>query len=142
MPVMDEDALARIKEPRITEFLPHYVVRYLDLMALSKDQPVDVISPSGLLRDKPGFAVDFLSRDSLSDEFYSHDAHEIIMIAEGHWRLGLETGSISLAKGDVAAIPPNLAHSLTPAMSGEASLYRVTSNNDPAGPTWTEWQAD
>ena len=142
MPLMDEEALARIKEPSIEEFLPHYVARYLDLMALSKDKPVDVISPTGLLRDKPGFGVDFISRTSLSDEAYAIDAHEIVMIAEGHWRLGFAGGSVTLAKGDVAAIPPGLSHSLVPAMSGEASLYRVTSNDDPAGPTWVEWQTD
>ena len=141
MPPMDEAALARIKEPSIDEFLPHYVARYLDLMALSKTKPVDVISPTGLLRDKPGFAVDFISRDSLSDEMYHTDSHEILMVADGHWRLGLADGSLSLAKGDVAAIPPHMLHSLAPAMSGAASLYRVTSNDDPAGPTWVEWQS-
>ena len=140
MPVMDEAALARILEPTIEEFLPNYVARYLDLMAYAKDKPADVISPNGLLRDKPGFAVDFITRGSLSDEMYQRDVHEIIMIAEGHWKLSYQGGSTTLAKGDVAAIPPHLAHSLTPAMSGEASLYRVTSNDDPAGPTWVEWQ--
>ena len=142
MPVMDDESLSRIKEPSIEEFLPHYVARYLDLMALSKSQPVDVISPTGLLRDKPGFAVDFIQRNSISDAPYSTDAHEILMVAEGHWRLSFDGGSLSLAKGDVAAIPPGLSHAITPAMSGEASLYRVTSNDDPAGPTWVEWQQD
>ena len=140
MPLMNEADLARIKEPTIAEFVPHYVARYLDMMALAKAGPVDVISPTGLLRDRPGFAVDFISRGSLSDDLYQTDAHEIIMIAKGHWHLTLEDGQISLAQGDVAAIPPNLMHALTPAMSGEAALYRVSSNDDEAGPTWVEWQ--
>ena len=142
MPVMDEDALARIKEPSVDEVVSDYVARYLDMMALAKQGPVDVISPTGLLRDKPGFSVDFITRGSLSEEMYQTDAHEIIMITEGHWRLTLADGSLSLAKGDVAAIPPHLRHALTPAMSGEASLYRVTSNEDAAGPTWVEWQTE
>lgn len=142
MPVMDDAALARIKEPSVNELVSNYVARYLDMTALAKQGPVDVISPTGLLRDKPGFSVDFITRDSLSGEMYQIDAHEIIMIAEGHWRLTLSDGSISLAKGDVAAIPPNLMHALTPAMSGEASLYRVISNDDEAGPTWVEWQSE
>lgn len=140
MPLMDEAALARITEPSVDELVSHYVARYLDMTALAKQGPVDVISPTGLLRDKPGFGVDFITGASMSDEMYHIDAHEIVIIAEGHWRLTLGDGSISLAKGDVAAIPPNLKHALTPAMSGEASLYRVTSNDDEAGPTWVEWQ--
>ncbi len=138
MPLMDDAALARIKEPSVQEFIPHYVARYLDLMAYAKQGPVDVISPDGLLRDKPGFAIDFIARGSLGDEMYQIDAHEIIMVAKGHWTLAYEGGSTVLATGDVAAIPPNLPHRLVPSMSGEAALYRVTSNDDPAGPTWTE----
>jgi len=140
MAVMDEQALARIKEPTIDEFLPHYVGRYLDLLALSKDKPADVISPKGLLRDKPGFSVDFISRTSLSPDPYCHDVHEVLMVLEGHWQLSCGDYQTSLAPGDVAAIPPGLTHQLTPAMSGAASLYRVWSNDDPAGPTWTEFQ--
>ncbi|MGC6517561.1 MAG: cupin domain-containing protein [Candidatus Puniceispirillaceae bacterium] len=140
MPVMEEEVLATIKEPTVSEFIPHYVARYLDLMALSKEGPVDVISPNGVLRDKPGFAVDFISASSVSSEAYASEAHEVLMVASGHWRLSFEGGTTTLAPGDVAAIPPNLSHSLCPAMSGEASMYRVTSNHDPAGPTWTEWQ--
>ncbi|MEL6517028.1 MAG: cupin, partial [Pseudomonadota bacterium] len=40
------------------------------------------------------------------------------------------------APGDTAAIPPGLSHGLAPSMTGEASLYRVTSTEDPAGATW------
>ena len=140
MPLMDEEALSRIKEPSVDEFVPHYVARYFDLLALSKSKPAKVISEHGILRDKPGFDVEFLSNSSIGDDFYQTDRHEILMIMHGHWRLDYEGGTTSLAAGDVVAIPPQLSHRITPAMSGEASLYRVWSNDDPAGPTWVEWQ--
>jgi len=58
-------------------------------------------------------------------------------------RLGAGSpGSDSLKapkKGDSeeppGAVPPGLEHSIAPAMSGEASLYRVRDTDDPAGPT-------
>ena len=37
---------------------------------------------------------------------------------------------------DTCAVPPGLSHSLAPAMTGEASLYRVRATADKAGPTW------
>ena len=141
MPIMDDAALAQIKEPSVADFVPNYVARYLDLMAYAKGQPVSVISETGLLRDKPGFDIEFLSHDSCDGQKYQTDKHEILMVMRGHWRLDYEGGTTALAPGDVAAIPPGLSHSLKPAMSGEASLYRVWSNDDPAGPTWTEWQS-
>jgi len=138
MPLMDEEALARIKEPSVDEFVPHYVARYLDLLAYAKGKPADVISPTGRLRDRPGFAVEFLARDSVSDEAYQSEAHEILMVLDGHWHLSYDGGETTLAPGDVVAIPPKLSHAIKPAMSGAASLYRVWSNDDEAGPTWTE----
>lgn len=37
--------------------------------------------------------------------------------------------------GDTCAVPPGLSHALEPAMTGEASLYRVASTDDAAGAT-------
>ena len=140
MPLMDEESLSRMKEPSCDEFVPHYVARYWDLMALSHSKPAQVISEKAVLKDKPGFDVEFLSNTSVEDVFYQTDRHEILMIMRGHWRLDYDGGTTSLAAGDVVAIPPQLSHRIKPAMSGEASLYRVWSNDDPAGPTWVEWQ--
>ena len=88
-----------------------------------------------LLRDRPGFDVDFITRTSISADSYALDQHEILMPMRGHWRLTWEGGTTSLNPGDTCAIPPGLTHSLTPAMTGEASMFRVRSNDDPAGPT-------
>ena len=38
------------------------MARYWDLMALSDNQPANVIGEKGVLYDKPGFEVDFISR--------------------------------------------------------------------------------
>jgi hypothetical protein len=40
-----------------------------------------------------------------------------------------------LAPGDVFAVPPGIERSLQVAMSGEASLFRVSDTDDEAGPT-------
>ena len=75
MPVMDDESLSRIKEPhrRIFASLCCPLSRSYGLV---KSQPVDVISPTGLLRDKPGFAVDFIQRNSITDAPYSTDARD------------------------------------------------------------------
>ena len=48
---------------------------------------------------------------------------------------GVFTALTSLGPGDVCAIPPEQTVSVAPAMSGEASLFRVTNTDDAAGPT-------
>lgn len=135
MPVLGDEVLSRMPEPTTTEVVPHYVARYLDMMALSDRQPADVIGPDAMLRDRPGFDVDFISNGSLSGDTYSLNQHEILMPMRGHWRLTWDGGTTALNPGDTCAVPPGVAHSLTPAMTGESSCFRVRSNDDPAGPT-------
>ena len=142
MPVMDEASLSKLSEPTTADVISNYVARYWDMMALSDKQPASIIAETGLLIDKPGFEVEFLSRYSLSEDRYETDKHEILLIMRGYWQLTWGDGhSRILGPGDTCAIPPGLSHSLCPSMSGEASLFRVRNTNDPAGPTWTEWQA-
>ena len=58
------------------------------------------------------------------------------MPMRGHWRLRLEDGGeTTLNPGDTALIQPGERHALAPSMTGEASLYRGTSTDDPAGLT-------
>lgn len=136
MPLLSDEELKQFPEPRTADVVSHYVARYWDLMALSDHQPCKVIGAHGKLRDRPGFEIEFLSRNSISDEMYRTDRHEILMPMRGHWRLSWEGGTTALNPGDTAAIPPGLAHSLVPSMTGEASLYRVTNTDDAAGTTW------
>ncbi|MEM6694224.1 MAG: cupin domain-containing protein [Pseudomonadota bacterium] len=135
MPVMDADALKAFPEPSAADVVPHYVARYWDLMALAQKGPAAVIGEHAKLRDRPGFDVDFITRGSVGPERYTVDAPEVLMPVQGHWRLDWEGGSAVLNPGDTCNVPVGLARSLQPSMTGEASLYRVRTTEDPAGPT-------
>ena len=135
MPPLSEAALAAFPEPAATEVVPRHVARYWDLMALADKAPAKVIGAEGRLRDRPGFEVELLTRGSIPETPYAVDRHEVLMPMRGHWRLSWDGGTTALNPGDTAAIPPGLRHGLAPAMTGEASLYRVMNTDDPAGPT-------
>jgi hypothetical protein len=135
MPLLTEEELKAFPEPTTAEVIPNHVARYQDLMALSDRQPASVIGANGCLRDRPGFDVEFLSRNSVPDTPYTLAKHEVLMPMRGHWRLTWPGGTTALNPGDTAAIPPGLEHSLAPAMTGEASLYRIVATDDPAGLT-------
>ena len=135
MPLMTDAQLAELNEPSITEVVGQYVARYQDMMAFSTNAPCDVIGAKALIKDRPGFEVDFVSRNSLDGAMRSVAQHEILMIMRGHWRLTWDGGSAVLNPGDTCAIPPDLPHAIEPSMSGEASLYRVRNTEDKAGLT-------
>lgn len=136
MPVMTDAELAKRPEPTTREVLPNHVARYLDLMALADRKPVDVIGEHGLLRDKPGFEVDFITRGSATEAKVSVKVPTVLMPMRGHWRVTWADGAATLAPGDTMSVPAGIAYSAVPSMTGEASLYRVVSTADPAGPTW------
>ncbi len=135
MPLLADDVLARMPEPTTADVVPGYVARYWDMMALSDRAPAPVIGEAAMLVDKPGFEVDFISHATPVAE-HSDDRHHILMPMRGHWRVDYDGGSAVLNPGDTCAVPPGLRHSVTPAMSGEASMFRVTNTDDAAGPTW------
>ena len=135
MPVMSEAAIAELHEPTSAEVVPGYVARYWDMMALADRQPAKVIAADGMLKDKPGFEVELISRGSITDVPYKTDRHEVLMIMRGHWRLSWSGGETTLAPGDTCAVPPGVSHSIAPAMTGESSLFRVRNTDDPAGAT-------
>jgi quercetin dioxygenase-like cupin family protein len=135
MPLLTEAELKAYPEPTTADVVPGHIARYWDLMALSDRQPAKVIGAEGKLRDRPGFEVELLSRNSIAPAPYALDRHEVVMPMRGHWRLSWEGGETVLNPGDTAAIPPKLKHALAPSMTGEASLYRVMNTDDPAGAT-------
>ena len=135
MPPLSEEVLSTCPETPVEGIVRDYVARSQDLLALSKQKPCKVIGASGVLRDKPGFEVEFLSRESITDAPYTSERHEILMIMNGHWELLWDEGTTVLSPGDTCWVAPSMLHSLKPAMSGEASLYRVIDTDDPAGPT-------
>ena len=136
MPMLTDEQLKAYPEPNTLDVVPNHVARYWDMMALADKQPAKVIGPDAMLRDRPGFEVDFMTRGSISSAPYATERHEIVMVMRGHWKLAWDGGEVVLAPGDTCAVPPRLSHSLTPSMTGEASLFRVRNTDDPAGPTW------
>lgn len=135
MPVMSPAELAKRAELTTADVLPNHVARYWDMVALADRQPVKVIGADGLLRDRPGFEVHFITRASAGEAARQHDRPAVLMPVKGHWRVDWAGGSATLAKGDTMSVPEGLAYRLTPSMSGEAALYHVLGTDDPAGPT-------
>ena len=164
MPLLTEEALAGFPETPVEAVVPARVARYRDMAALAARRPAAVIgaplpaasgnaSPGSppLIRNQPGFEVDFLTRNSLPPgRLGATPRHEVLMVHRGHWRLTWEgaagdggvghgnaggkenRGETVLGPGDTCAVPPGLAHGLEPAMSGEAALFRVRDTDDPA----------
>ncbi len=136
MPMLSSEELKKFPEPTTTEVVSKYVARYWDLMALSDRQPAHVIGEGAIIQDQPGFDCHFLSASSQSTGPYQFDGQEVFMVMRGHWTFNFDGHSEQiLAPGDTVWIPPNLSRSFSPAMAGEASLYRVRSNDAPAGLT-------
>jgi quercetin dioxygenase-like cupin family protein len=137
MPILSDAELAKIAEPTALDVIPRHVARYLDLMGLAGKLPIKVIGVDAILPDKPGFEVEFITRGSLQNTSISIDHSVVLMPIRGYWKLSWDGGSSTLNPGDTCLLPASFAHTLQPSMAGEASLYRVVSNDDPAGPTWT-----
>lgn len=135
MPLLTEEELRAYPEPTTAEVVPASVARYRDLMALADRQPARVIGAMGRLRDRPGFEVEFLTRGSIPATPARSDRHTVLMPMRGHWRLTWPGDEAVLNPGDTVWLPPALEHGLEPAMTGEASLYRITNTDDPAGAT-------
>jgi mannose-6-phosphate isomerase-like protein (cupin superfamily) len=136
MPLLTEAELAQFPEPTTAEVIPHHVARYWDLVALADRTPATVIGPEGVLRDRPGFEVGFVTRASASAEMHRHDRASVLMPVRGHWRLAWDGGETILAPGDTALVPADFDHCAVPSMSGEAALYHVVGTDDAPGATW------
>jgi mannose-6-phosphate isomerase-like protein (cupin superfamily) len=136
MPVLTDEELKAFPEPSSADVVPGYVARYWDLVALADRRPVRVIGADGVLRDKPGFEVDMITRASASDTPHSHDVPSVLMPVKGHWRVTWPGGETVLAPGDTMSVPEGLPHAAVPSMTGEAALYHVVGTGDPAGLTW------
>lgn len=135
MPALSATELEAFPETPVERVVRDHVARYWDLMALAARRPAAVIGGEGVLRDRPGFEVEFLTRGSIPDAAFSLTRHAVLMAMRGHWRLAWDGGETVLAPGDTCLLPPGFLHSLAPSMTGEASLYRVVATDDPPGPT-------
>jgi len=136
MPLMSDDELAKRAEPTTAQVIPNHVARYWDLVAYADKSPALVIGENGVLRDKPGFEVRFMTRASAAQAKQCHDRPSVLMPVKGHWSVTWNGGSATLAPGDSMSVPEHLAHSIQPSMTGEATIYQITGTGDPAGLTW------
>lgn len=137
MPVLSEDELTAYPEVPVDAVIGNYVARYWDLMALGADKPAVVIGENGIIKDKPGFEVDFLTRGSAVSSPVAAEKPVVLMPVRGHWRVRIEDHEVVLTNGDTALVMPGETYEAEPSMTGEASLYRITATDDPAGATWT-----
>ncbi|MDJ1018417.1 MAG: cupin domain-containing protein [Paracoccaceae bacterium] len=137
MPLLTDEELKAFPEPTSMQVVGGYVRRYWDMVAISDKNPTTVIGEGGIIRDKPGFEVSFITRDSASDKMERHAHPAVYMPVKGHWRVDWEGGTTTLAPGDTMSIPENLDHRAYPSMTGEAAMYHVVGTGDPAGLTWT-----
>ena len=136
MPKLTDKELLNYPEPSTSEVVPNHVARYWDMVALSDTSPAKVIGETGMLRDKPGFEVEFLTRNSCGNAMEELDRSDVIMPVRGHWKLIYEGGSLTLNPGDTLSVPSGVSHRVEPAMTGHCSLYRIRATSDPAGSTW------
>jgi len=137
MPMLTDDELSDFPEVPVENVVRDYVARYWDLMALGRDAPAKVIGHNAILRDRPGFEVDFITRGSEPRQMTTLDEPTVLMPVRGHWSIGWQGGEATLNPGDTCLLHAGEAYALTPAMTGEASLYRITATNDYPGATWT-----
>jgi len=135
MPLISQAEIDQLIDPTSCEMVPRFVSRYWDIMAQADHQPANVLSADGMIKDRTGFTIDLIKSGSISSDMYSTQRHEILMVMRGHWRFAWDEGAKVLAPGDVCAVPPGFEHSIIPAMAGEASLFRITNTDDPAGAT-------
>ena len=137
MPLLTEDELKNYPEVPVEDVIGNYVARYWDLMALSAKNPATVIGENGIIKDKPGFEVDFLSRGSSTSDIVKAEKPVVLMPASGHWKISIDGYETTISNGDTALVLEGESYSVEPSMTGDAGLYRITATNDPAGPTWT-----
>ncbi|UWQ16874.1 cupin domain-containing protein [Jannaschia sp. M317] len=136
MPLLSEAELEGYPELTPAEVVGWGVRRYWDMVALASGTPAKVIGETGIIRDKPGFEIDLITRASADDTPHAHDRPSVLMPVRGHWRLSWDGGSDTLAPGDTASVPAGLSHRVVPSMEGEAALYHVVATGDRAGTSW------
>jgi len=122
MEPLTEEQLKELGNPTTEQVVPNYVA-------------LAVIGKDALIKDRPGFEVEFLSEHTNNEQACSTTRHEILMPFRGHWRIDWEGGTAVLNPGDTCAVPPGLSRSVYPAMPGKSGLYRVRNTDDAAGPT-------
>tara|TARA_B110000967_G_scaffold140658_1_gene143697 strand:+ start:1281 stop:2279 length:999 start_codon:yes stop_codon:yes gene_type:complete len=136
MPLLTETKLKDFSEITTKEFLDNFFVSASELKQKSQNSPLNVIGVDGILKDRPGFKVDYISTNVFFGEQHSSSRHEVNMIMSGEWILEWDGNVTTLSPGDTCLINPDIVHKISPKEFGGASLFRVTKTDDQAGPTW------
>jgi len=79
MPTLTDAEMQNYPETDVSVVINNHVARYWDLMALAGSRAAQVIGEHGVLKDKPGFTVELLSRSSESDQMQTSDKHTVVM---------------------------------------------------------------
>ncbi len=135
MQPLTKEEISKIPRVKTSEFVPRFVARYLDMLALSDRQPALVIGDKAMLHDRPGFTLEFISENSIPTGDYVSDQHEVFMVMNGYWNVTLKNQKSVISPGDVFSVAPGSARSLCPSRSNHASIFRVRKTDDKAGPT-------
>ena len=143
---MIPSAVAQFVAPVITDRIHNELVAWDDvgfgldlavarLMSLNNAY-VRLFSPSDLL-DGGASAVAWDRVDFTRTEKANRKGEATWKVARSHTIYGFAVWwEATLAPGDTCAVQPGLKHAIAPAMTGEASLFRIRNTDDPAGPTW------
>lgn len=136
MPKLTVEQLENYSEPDARYVIPKYISRYYDMYGISDKQRSLVIGELGLLRDKPGFEVYFITDKLSGEHLYHADEPTVIMPVKGYWRISSPEYNVSLAPGDTLSVPVGSDYKVEPSMSGESALFQIVKTQNPAGPTW------
>ena len=136
MPLLSEDELNKFPEISTEEFINNFYVSSSELSQKSKNSPLKVIGKDGILKDRPGFEVEYITDESCCNEAYTLSQYEVNMITKGTWDLECEGNTTRLSPGDTCLFKPNLSHKIFPAEPGEASFFRIIKTDDLAGSSW------
>ena len=102
------------------------------MRAGAQQEPCLVLGNNGMLHDRPGFDIEMIgSRTALRQD--AIDQRQVLIVSHGHWRLEQGGERYWLNPGDSCLLPQSQEYLLCPAMSGDASIFRVTATQDPAG---------
>ena len=135
MPILTDQELSNFSELKPNEVIPFYVARYLDLYSLSKSEHVCVIGEKGIIFDKPGFEINYISERSERNFKYFFDKDIVLMPVEGYWNIEAEIFNLILNPGDTLSIPKNTQFILKATKPYMSSMYQIIPTNDTAGPT-------
>ena len=135
MPILTDQELSNFPELKPNEVIPFYIARYLDLYSLSKTEDVCVIGEKGIIFDKPGFEINYVSERSERNFKYFFDKDVVLMPVEGYWNVEAEIFNLILNPGDTLSIPKNTQFILKATKPYMSSMYQIIPTNDTAGPT-------